>query len=49
MIVGVYGIGFLVLTVLYKVAVNVHEHGIAFAHSKDREIAEGADAADAAE
>ena len=48
-IVGVYGIGFLVLTVLYKVAVNVHEHGIAFAHSKDREIAEGADAADAAE
>lgn len=48
-IVGVYGIGFLVLTVLYKVAVNVHEHGIAFAHSKDREIAEGAEAADAVE
>lgn len=34
-IVGVYGIGFLVLTVLYKVAVDVHERALAPAHSED--------------
>ncbi|MRX81158.1 sulfate reduction electron transfer complex DsrMKJOP subunit DsrP [Eggerthella guodeyinii] len=34
-IVGVYGIGFLVLTVLYKVAVDVHEHALAPAHGED--------------
>lgn len=36
-IVGVYGIGFLVLTVLYKVAVDVHEHALAPAHGEDGE------------
>lgn len=38
-IVGVYGIGFLVLTVLYKVAVDVHEHALAPAHGEDGETA----------
>lgn len=36
-IVGVYGIGFLVLTVLYKVAVDVHEHALAPTHGEDGE------------
>ena len=38
-IVGVYGIGFLVLTVLYKVAVDVHEHALVPAHGEDGETA----------
>ena len=38
-IVGVYGIGFLVLTVLYKVAVDVHENALAPAHGEDGETA----------
>ena len=36
---GVYGIGFLVLTVQYKVAVDVHEHARAPAHGEDGETA----------
>ncbi|MCB7038768.1 sulfate reduction electron transfer complex DsrMKJOP subunit DsrP [Eggerthella sinensis] len=36
-IVGVYGIGFLVLTVLYKVAVSVHADALAPAHGGDEE------------